>query len=93
MRIEPNHIGRATQRPVGEVSRTDVNGARPTQGVTQGDQVVLSQRASEVQLARQALASAPQVRAQRVAELKKQLQSGTFRVDADTVADKIVSGQ
>ena len=92
MRIEPNRIGRVAQKPVGEVSRTEVNGTRPTQSVAQGDQVVLSQRASEVQRARAALASVPEVRAQRVADLKKQLQAGTFRVDADKVADKIIAG-
>ena len=92
MRIEPNHIGRVAQRPVNEVGRAEVNGAHPTQSVPQGDQVVLSQRASEVQLAREALASVPQVRARRIAELKRQIQSGAFRVDADKVADKIVTG-
>ena len=92
MRIEPSHISRVAQGSVSEVGRAEVNGARPTQSVAQGDQVVLSQRASEVQLAREALASAPQVRARRIAELKRQIQSGTFRVDADKVADKIIGG-
>jgi negative regulator of flagellin synthesis FlgM len=92
MRIEPTRVNGLVQRPVGEVGRAEVETSRPAQGVAQTDQVILSQRASEVQVARDALGSVPQVRARKVAELKRQIQTGTYQVNADAVADKIIGG-
>lgn len=92
VRIEPNRVSRLASRPANEVGRAEADATRSTQGVVQTDQVVLSQRASEVQLARASLASVPEVRARKVAELKRQIQAGTYRVDADAVAEKLIKG-
>ena len=92
MRIEPNQVNRLAQRPVSEVGRADVDAARSAQGVGQTDQVMLSQRASEVQLARASLTAVPEVRSRKVAELRRQIQAGTYEVNADTVADKVIKG-
>jgi negative regulator of flagellin synthesis FlgM len=55
------------------------------------DQLALSSRAEEMKAARAALAEAPEVRAQRVAELKAQVQNGTYQVDPDKVAERILN--
>ena len=92
MRIEPNQVNRIVQRQVNEVGRTEVDATRGASGVGQTDQVVLSQRAGEVQLARTTLATVPEVRARKVAELKRQIAAGTYKVDGDAVASKIIKG-
>jgi negative regulator of flagellin synthesis FlgM len=56
------------------------------------DEAVLSQRAQEVLAARKALAAIPDVRAEKVAELRQKISSGTYEVDAEAVARKILEG-
>lgn len=56
------------------------------------DAADLSQTAREVCAARKALAAAPDVREDRVAELQQKIADGTFEVDADLIAEKIIAG-
>lgn len=62
-----------------------------SQGMGGADQLELSNRAEEMKAARAALAETPEVRAQRVAELKAQVQAGTYQVDPDKVAERILN--
>lgn len=60
-------------------------------GVRGGDSLTLSAQAQEVQRLREALASVPDVREDRVRALAESVASGTYRVDADKVATQILA--
>ena len=95
MQIDPTQFGKLA--PVGpeRVTSAEVTGpaeAKAPEGVQPADQLAFSQQASEVQAAHAALAATPEVRAELVARLKEQVQAGTYRVDPDKIADKLISG-
>ena len=54
------------------------------------DTVELSARAAEIQAALDALAGVPEVREERVAELRAQLEQGTFDPAAEALAAKLL---
>jgi len=97
VRIDPSRLHNIGRSNVGRVTGQEVEGAGPLRDVastraTGGpDQLALSSRAEEIKAARAALAQAPEVRAERVAELKAQVESGTYRVDPDKVAERILN--
>jgi negative regulator of flagellin synthesis FlgM len=53
------------------------------------DSVEVSTRAADMASAMDALASVPEVRAERVADLRAQLEQGTFDTAADALAEKL----
>ena len=55
-----------------------------------GDTVSLSSASKELQLAKQAVASAPEERSERVEELRQAVSEGTYEIDAEKIADKII---
>lgn len=52
----------------------------------QRDELVLSDRAREIQLAMKAAKASPDLREERVKEIKEQIQNGTYSVPAEDVA-------
>lgn len=72
------------------------SGARKAGGVqdvaraSKGDGVVLSREAQQVLALKDKVAQAPEVRQQRIEELRHQIEAGTYRPDARQVADKMV---
>lgn len=92
MKIDPSRlhsIGRSTvERVSGQPVEGAVDAARATAGA---DQVALSQRAEEVRAARAALAATPEIRHERVAELKAQIESGEYKVDPHKVAERMLN--
>lgn len=58
--------------------------------VESGARAEISARAREFAKAKEAASSAPDVREERVAELKRRIASGTYEVDADAVADRMI---
>lgn len=54
------------------------------------DQVVISQRAREMNLAREAATRAPEVREEKVEEIKNSLATGTYNVSGEEIAEKIL---
>ena len=52
--------------------------------------VHLSQTAKEVQLARQAMESEPDVRSDKVQAIKKQIKNGTYEIDSDKTAEEML---
>lgn len=64
-----------------------------TRDVTKTDQdkVSISKAAKELQEAQKAVQNAPDVRADRVAAIKKQIQEGTYQVPTEALADKLLS--
>ncbi|BAS28800.1 flagellar biosynthesis anti-sigma factor FlgM [Limnochorda pilosa] len=63
--------------------------AGPGGGRPRPDRVTLSKEAREIQKVREALAGMPDVREAKVAELRKALDAGTYRVDSADVAEKM----
>lgn len=96
MRIEnePNRIG----SPLLTDRVSQQRGAESTERCTQSvqstgpDVAVLSQRAQDILAAAKALAGTPEVRAEKVAELRRKIAAGAYEVDAEAVARKIVAG-
>ncbi|MBQ5852370.1 MAG: flagellar biosynthesis anti-sigma factor FlgM [Lachnospiraceae bacterium] len=54
------------------------------------DQLLLSATGKDAQIAKQAVANTPDVREDKIAALKEQIQNDTYEVDADDFADKIL---
>ncbi len=96
MKIDPSQIHRIGRGGVERVSTegvesAGVSGAQATRASAGADQVALSQRAEEVRAARAALAATPEIRHDRVAELKAQIDSGEYKVDPFKVAERILN--
>jgi flagellar biosynthesis anti-sigma factor FlgM len=97
VRIDPN----LTRIGLGP-GAAKVDAQRPTEGTTGGreqpsriggaDEMILTPRAQEMQVARRALDATPQVRQDQVDALRKQIANGTFKVDAAAVVDKLLKG-
>ena len=72
-------------------------GAKSTAGpsssmVPTTDRIVLSDRAREIHAAEQMLASVPDIRDEKVAELKAQVDEHTYRVDSHKIASGMIRG-
>jgi negative regulator of flagellin synthesis FlgM len=73
-----------------------ITGARkrsdyPDQAVNRTDSLVLSSRAQELQFVKEQVLKSPEVRAERISELKKQIQEGVYQVPSQDIALKIIS--
>lgn len=55
-----------------------------------GDNVVLSSRAREILEAKKLLEAVPDVREDKVALIKKKIEEGTYQVDEDKIAQKML---
>ncbi len=76
---------------VSQVYRT--NGARKYKNVSNSalkDRVEISQLGKDIQVAKQAVAAAPDVRADKVAAMKTAFANGTYSVSNDKLADKLL---
>jgi len=56
-----------------------------------GDSVTLSDRSREAQRLKDLVEKVPDVRSERVAELRKAVQDGTYRVSGDKIAEKLLT--
>jgi len=59
-------------------------------GSSHSDKLEISQTGKDYQVAKQALKSIPDVREDRVKEIKERMASGTYNVSAEEVASKLV---
>ena len=79
---------------VGNSNKIDDSSSRGTKEaageVTREDKVVLSPRAREIQEAKKLLDSMPEIREEKVAQIKKQIEAGTYVIDEKKVASKMV---
>lgn len=57
---------------------------------TEGAIVDLSQRSKEIQMAIEAMQSEPDVRSEKVQDLKKQIKDGTYKIDYDKTAEQML---
>ena len=63
---------------------------KPEKTALKADTVVLSDAAKRVQQARRQLDDIPDVREEKVSELRNQIQNGTYQIDADKIAGKMI---
>lgn len=79
----------------------EVENAPPTQDVSKNqsaepqkkipeDKVSLSSSAKDMKIATEAVAAAPEVRQEKVTEIKTAVDNGTYQVNAEKIADKMV---
>jgi flagellar biosynthesis anti-sigma factor FlgM len=83
-------IEQAKTKPVQPKSRDGIASDEASSIGKQGARVEISDEARLMQQATDLAKAAPDVRADRVAALKKSVQEGTYRVDAHKIADKLV---
>ena len=63
-----------------------------TQSVVTRDSVEISSFGRELQVAKQAVAQAPDIREEKVEELKNSIANGTYSVPMGALADKLLNG-
>ncbi len=74
---------------VKQAAKTDE--AKPARtGVARGDQVELSAKAKELQAALDAIQKMDDVDHEKVARIRAQLKAGTYKVDAEKIAGKML---
>lgn len=61
-----------------------------TSSVSVSDQVQISQLGKDYQVAKQAVTATPDVRVDKVNEIKSRMESGTYDVSDEKLADKLV---
>ena len=78
--------------PVQQVySAKKTNAARKAGSVGRMDGVEISNIGKEIQVAKQAVANAPDVRAELVEPIKAAVKNGTYAVSAEKFADKLIA--
>ena len=96
MRINSDQVRLQAQNAAQGVSKSENSDARTATGAVKSskeDTAILSQTAQDMLVARKAFDEAPEIRSDKVAELKSQVDAGAFKVDAQIVVDKMMSGQ
>ena len=78
---------------VHEKKQADQAADRAKESAIKTDTVVISDAAKRIQEARAKLDEIPDVREDKVAELKNQIQNGTYQIDADKAAEKLLKEQ
>ena len=58
--------------------------------VKKTDSLVLSPRAQELQFVKEQIQKSPEVRVDKIVELKKQIQDGTYQVSNSEIASKMI---
>ena len=58
---------------------------------TKSDQVSISNEAKEIQNIKETLEDKPEIRQEKVDQIKNQIQNGTYQVDSQKIAEKIIS--
>ncbi len=67
------------------------NGAQKTaRDLVKEDKVVLSPQAKEIQDAAKQIESIPDVREEKIAPIKKQVENGTYEIDGDKIAIRML---
>jgi len=89
MEISKN-IGPIQRTPDATAAQAMDKTAKAALPAAQGDRVALSSQARELMAARQAIRQMPEVDTEKVAKVRAQLQAGTYGVDSQKIAAKMV---
>jgi negative regulator of flagellin synthesis FlgM len=80
----------AYTKHVKDKERIDNQGKQESKQVLEEDKVVLSQEAKKVQEAKKLIDSIPDIREEKVAEIKAQIENGTYQVEEKKLAAKMI---
>ncbi|MBU0991141.1 MAG: flagellar biosynthesis anti-sigma factor FlgM [Proteobacteria bacterium] len=72
------------------LDQRETQAAEKKQETAKGDTVSLSTASKDLQTAKAAAESAPEIRAEKVEELRTAIKEGTYEVNPDKIADKMV---
>lgn len=75
---------------VSDKKNMDASSEKSSKNVIEEDTVVLSQKGREIQEAKNLLSSVPDIREEKVARIKKQIESGTYQIDGEKIAIKMI---
>ena len=75
---------------VQDKDKVDAASEQPQQQQTKADTVALSNAAKDIQEAQKQLEAIPDVREDKVAQLKEQIENGTYEIDEEKIADKML---
>ena len=75
---------------VQDKDKIDAAAEQKEQQQAKADTVALSNAAKNIQEAQKQLEAVPDVREDKVAELKEQIENGTYEIDAEKIADKML---
>jgi negative regulator of flagellin synthesis FlgM len=75
---------------VQDKNKVDVAPEQPEKQPAKADTVVLSDTAKKVQEAQKQLEAIPDVREDKVAQIKEQIENGTYEMDEEKIADKMI---
>lgn len=75
---------------VQDKDKVDAASKQPQKQQTKADTVVLSDTAKKVQEAKTQLEAIPDVREDKVAQLKEQIENGTYNMDEEKIAGKMI---
>jgi negative regulator of flagellin synthesis FlgM len=84
------HIGETVRPRTKEPADKPRTPADVPKETTEDAIVNLSQRAKEIQMARQAMESEPDIRSEKVQAIKKQIKNGTYEIDYDKTAEEML---
>ena len=76
-----------------DTKKADQAADQTKESATKTDTVVISDAAKRIQEARAKLDDIPDVREEKVADLRNQIQNGTYQADAEKTADKLLKEQ
>ena len=75
---------------VQDKDKVDAKVEQPEKQPAKADTVVLSDTAKKVQEAQKQLKAIPDVREDKVAQLKEQIENGTYEIDEEKIAGKMI---
>ena len=67
-----------------------ISSTQSFEGPAKGDTVVLSPKAKQIAEAKKLLNAAPEIREEKVAQVRKKIRNGTYQIDGRKVAAKMV---
>ena len=80
----------AYTKNVKDKEKIDNKGTQASKQVMEEDKVVLSREAKKIQEAKKLMDSIPDIREEKVAKIKAQIENGTYQVEEKKLAAKIV---
>ena len=80
----------AYAKNVKDKERIDNQGKNAANQVVKEDKVVLSQEAKRVQEAKKLMESIPDIREEKIAKIKAQIENGTYQVEEKKLAAKMI---
>ncbi|MDV3468758.1 flagellar biosynthesis anti-sigma factor FlgM [Stenotrophomonas sp. C3(2023)] len=80
----------AALRAVGPSARPGVSSDAPARPVEAADSLKLTGEATSLQALERELSTAPAIDAQRVAQVRESLQNGSYRINPDAIASRML---